>query len=82
MYLHGRQWRRANRETKMTQDIKRLLSECLADARREGFDGEWEPTAEAPEWGCAVLGRKPTREEWSSAGLKFVGGAHVEEVAQ
>lgn len=64
----------------MERTIRELLSECEAEARRQGdFEGGWELTRHDMEWITDQLGRKPTRDEWAAAGLRWVGDAHVAE---
>ena len=65
--------------TATVEQIKTELADCEAAARREGWEGAWEPTAADLESVCAALGHKPSREEWQSAGLGWVGDAHVGE---
>lgn len=58
--------------------IKELLWDCEHDARKQGFDGEvYNPTAQDLRWVCEQLGRKPTAQEWSAAGLAWVGSEHT-----
>jgi hypothetical protein len=57
--------------------IQELLTECEAEAMKQGHEGEWQPTATDLVWVCAALGHKPTREEWAEAGLPLVGSMHV-----
>ncbi|MBA3762231.1 MAG: hypothetical protein H0X04_02660 [Chthoniobacterales bacterium] len=58
------------------------LSFCVASAREQGWtdqDGEYEYTAVDLEYVTDKLGRKPTRQEWADAGLRYVGGAHCDD---
>jgi hypothetical protein len=62
--------------------INQLLSDCICAARREGWtgeDSEYSYTREDCEWVISQLGRKPSRDEWTRAGLHGIGSAHVEE---
>ena len=60
--------------------IRTILAANVQVARAQGWQGEddeYEQTAQDLEYVVRELGRKPTAEEWSDAGLSNVGGAHV-----
>ena len=67
------------------QQIRDLLEECVAEANSV-YAEEHQITFEEKNWTPAdleyvtdELGYKPTRAEWRSAGLNWVGDAHWEE---
>ncbi len=67
-----------------TNTLSTLLASCISDARANGFDGadaEYEYTVADLEYVTDQLGRKPSREEWVAAGLRYVGSVHVGELA-
>lgn len=55
------------------------MAACIGAARAQGYDGtdaEYEYTMADLDYAVAAIGRKPTSEEWSDAGMSHVGGAH------
>lgn len=64
----------------LTDRIKALLADCVAEALEQGWDGDvaYEYTAEDLEWVTDQLGRKPTLAEWRAATSPgyWIGGAH------
>lgn len=64
--------------------LKELLDECRREAISFGLDpaDPWDPAPFDLDYITAVLGYKPTREEWRAAGLRWVGDAHVSESAR
>lgn len=63
-----------------TDTLRALLAVCEAEARKQGWIGEWEALETDLEWICDVFGRKPSREEWTDVGIPGIGGANVEPV--
>lgn len=60
--------------------IRELLSECVEEARTQGFHGgfdDYEFTDDELEYVIDKLGYKPTEDEWMAAGIDEVDGAHV-----
>lgn len=72
----GPEMRRSRGETTMTT-LKALIEDCIAEARRQGWDGEgqYELTGPDCDWIISHLGRNPTREEWAAAGYRRNGDA-------
>lgn len=62
-------------EDKLTKELK----SCEAEARKQGWRGEWAPTQEDCSWIVSHLGRKPTQDEWAAAGYPHVGAQHITE---
>lgn len=68
----------------MIETMRRLLAECEAEARRQGWEGDYgrELTAEECEHIATgarhIHGRRPTREEWAEIGMRRIGGQHLE----
>ena len=61
------------------ETIKGQIEQCEAEARRHGWEGaRYEPTPEDCEAIVRALGYRPTRAEWASAGVYWVGDAHAE----
>lgn len=70
--------------TSITTLIRRELDACIAEARRQGYDGPdtgYEFTAADLDAVTSALGGLPTRAEWADAGLPHVGSAHVSAAA-
>ena len=67
-------------ETNSTsKQIETLAAECVKMAREQGYDGDaYDLTESDCDWIVEQLGRKPTREEWASAGYGWVGNAHYD----
>ena len=66
----------------MTGLLRGLVGDCERVAREHGYDGDdYEPTREDMRWIVervqAECRRAPTRDEWASAGLAWVGSEHV-----
>lgn len=59
--------------------ITEALKVCEAAAREQGLQGSFTPTELDLDSICQELGRKPTREEWLEAGLRWIGDDHCGE---
>ncbi len=60
--------------------LRASLALCRSLAREQGWEGadaEYQYTAEDLHFVTDEIGRKPTREEWAEAGIRWVGEDHV-----
>ena len=69
------------RTGRMHQTLREAIDDCVAEARRQGWDGDglYEMTPLDCQWVVAQLGRYPSAAEWADEGYAWAGGAAARE---